>query len=267
MNPQPIHPIVNVKQSETLQNTLSDKEYLRQRLNPSVFDPHYLHLKDLAALLGTVAPQVKGTVFDFGCGGAPYVRLFAKCSRYVRADIEAGPNVDRVLRPDGLTNEADASYDFVLSTQVLEHVQHPRQYLQECRRILRPMGRVLLTTHGMYEEHGCPHDYQRWTAIGLEELFRQAGFEIIQSGKLTTEIRGIVQLMSYFARHLRRPKNPLLHVGLAIIRKLYLAGLGPLLNKFAGFFEEQAVVNSPCNDSIYVAVFVHAQKPANIEKC
>jgi SAM-dependent methyltransferase len=217
----------------------------------------------LAALIGRIAPEVTGAVFDFGSGGAPYAGLFTQCAGYVAADLEPGPTVDRVLRPDGLTNEAAASYDFVLSTQVLEHVQNARQYLQECRRILRPGGRILLTTHGMFEEHGCPHDYQRWTAAGLEGLFHEAGFEVIESGKLTTEIRGIVQLMNYFAHHLRYPKNRLLHLPLAVVRKLHVKALTPLLNKFADVFDKQAVVKTPCDDSIYVAVFVHARKPAS----
>jgi SAM-dependent methyltransferase len=256
---------VTDKPAEALQNILSDQEYLRQRLHPGIFDAHYLHLKDLAALLARIAPQVQGDVFDYGCGGAPYRGLFAQCSRYVGADVEAGPKVDRVLRPEGLTNEPNASYDFVLSTQVLEHVQNPRQYVEECSRILRPQGRVLLTTHGMFEEHGCPHDYQRWTPIGLEGLFRQGGFEIVESGKLTTEIRGMIQLMTYFARHLRRPKKPLFHFPMAVCRTIYLGAAAPLLNKIAGLFEEQGVVNTPCDDSIYVGIFVHARKPGTFE--
>ena len=250
------------KEKESPLKVLSTEDYVRQRLNPSPFDVDYLHLKDLGALVRGIAPEVRGVVFDFGSGGAPYARLFNRCERYLAADLEPGPSVDRVLQPDGRTDEPDGSVDFVLSSQVLEHVMNPRLYLQECRRILRPDGRILLTTHGMVEEHGCPHDYQRWTARGLEELFLEAGFQVIQSGKLTTEIRGMVQLMNQFARHLRSNDSRILHVMLSIIRKVYIRGLMPLLNKFADLFDRQDIVNSPCDDSIYVAVFVHARKPA-----
>ena len=253
---------MTLKEKESPLKILSTEDYVRRRLNPGPFDTDYLHLKDLGALFRGIAPEVRGVVFDFGSGGAPYAPLFKQCERYLAADLEPGPSVDRVLRPDGGTDEPDESVDFVLSSQVLEHVKNPRRYLQECRRILRPEGRIMLTTHGMVEEHGCPHDYQRWTTHGLEELFLEAGFQIIQSGKLTTEIRGIIQLMNQFARHLRSDDRRILHVGLSIVRKLYIRGLMPLLNRFADLFDKQTIVNSPCDDSIYVAVFVHARKPA-----
>jgi SAM-dependent methyltransferase len=217
----------------------------------------------LAALIRGIAPEVRGVVFDYGSGGAPYAPLFSQSAGYVAADLEPGPKVDRVLRPDGMTGEPGNNYDFVLSTQVLEHVRNPHLYVQECRRILRPGGRILLTTHGMFVEHGCPHDYQRWTARGLEELFREAGFQILQSGKLTTQIRGMVQLMNTFAPHLRDPNRRFRHLALSVIRKLYLVALVPLLNKFADLFGNQTVATSSSADCIYVAVFVHAQKPGS----
>jgi SAM-dependent methyltransferase len=251
-----------MKPTESPLKALSGEQYIRRRLTLSAFDTDYLHLADLAALIGGIAPQVRGVVFDYGSGGAPYAGLFTQCAGYIAADLETGPKVDRVLRSDGLTNETDASYDFILSTQVLEHVQHPRLYLQECLRILRPGGRVLLTTHGMFQEHGCPHDYGRWTARGLEDLFLEEGFQIIQSGKLTTQIRGITQLMNYFAHHLRCADSRVLHVILSVVRKLYLKALMPALNKFADLFTNQAVVAAQSPDSIYVAIFVHAQKPS-----
>ncbi len=253
---------MTLKEKESPLKVLSNENYVRQRLNPSPFDIDYLHLKDLGALIRKIASEVRGVVFDFGSGGAPYSRLFSQCERYIAADLEPGPSVDRVLRPDGHTDESDGSVDFILSSQVLEHVKDSRLYLQECHRILCSGGRILLTTHGMVEEHGCPHDYQRWTVRGLEELFLEAGFQIIQSGKLTTEIRGIVQLMNQFAQHLRFKDSMLLHIILSIVRKLYIRALMPLLNKFADLFDKQSIVNAPCDDSIYIAVFVYARKTA-----
>jgi SAM-dependent methyltransferase len=254
-----------IKPTESPLKVLSDERYVQRRLNQSPFDSDYLHLADLTALVCKIAPEVRGTIFDYGSGGAPYASLFSQCADYVAADLEPGPKVDRVLQPDGMTSETGKSYDFVLSTQVLEHVKDPHRYLLECHRILRPGGRILLTTHGMVVEHGCPHDYRRWTAHGLEDLFLETGFQIIQSGKLTTQIRGIVQLINMFAPHLRCPNRRGLHLALSVVRKLYLKALMPLLNKFADLFEEQSVVDATAADCIYVAVFVHAQKLGNGE--
>ena len=71
---------------------------------------------------------------------------------------------------DGRLPAEAADYDCILSTQVLEHVEDPAAYLQECYRVLSPGGHLLLTTHGIFEDHAVPRDYWRWTAVGLQRM-------------------------------------------------------------------------------------------------
>lgn len=239
---------------------LADQDYIRQRVDPRFRDLNYLHLKDLAQLLRRVASGTHGEIFDYGCGGAPYRHLFAHCKRYIAADINPGSTVDRVLMADGTTGEAEGSYDAVLSTQVLEHVGDPVGYLEECRRILRSGGELFLTTHGMFEEHGCPYDFHRWTSRGLEELVQKSGLKVVESFKLTTELRGFVQLMNQMVLHFRAPNKPILHFFLAALRKTYCALGVPCLNRFAEFFADQAVLPANNPASLYVCVYVRAAK-------
>ncbi len=239
---------------------LSMAEYLRQRLQPSLRDVNYLHLSDLTALLRSTGEHVLGEVFDYGCGGAPYRQFFPHCKRYVGADVAPGPAVSCLLKADGTTGEPDDSYDIVLSSQVLEHVQQPGAYLAECRRLLRPGGQLLLTTHGMFEEHGCPQDFQRWTSRGLEELVSGSGLCVVESSKLTTELRAFVQLTNQMVLHLRCRERPLLHYGLAAVRKAYAVLGVPCLNWFADRFSNQAIVPGSSAASLYVCVFVRAVK-------
>jgi SAM-dependent methyltransferase len=245
---------------QQLGDALSDAEYLRQRTEPAIAHPDFLHLKDLYRLMREQTQSMSGDVFDYGCGGAPYRNLFKHCKRYLKADVTPGPHVDRLLTPTGGTNEPPASFDFVVSTQVLEHVQFPSQYLQECRRLLRPGGQLFLTTHGLIEEHGCPYDFYRWTSRGLETLIEAEGFKILESGKITTEIRAVVQLLNQMVRHLRYESNPWIHYPLAVARKVYLRAAMPLLNWGADRFSRQAIVPGSDSAGLYTAIYARAAK-------
>jgi len=132
-------------------------------------------LEDLAADLRLPA---EGRVLDYGCADQPYRRFFPASVDYVGADLPGNPLAAMEIRPDGTVPAEDASFDAVLSTQVLEHVQDPSLYLRECLRVLRPGGRLLLSTHGIMVYHPDPVDYWRWTGAGLQRAVEKAGFEI-----------------------------------------------------------------------------------------
>lgn len=247
-----------------LGDTLAAPEYLAKRLAPGRREGDYLILSDVNALVLRHATEFGGDVFDYGCGGAPYAALFARCRSYIKADVVPGPRVDRLLGADGLTTEADASYDWVFSTQVLEHVPRPAAYLAECHRLLRPGGRLLLSTHGLFPEHGCPYDFHRWTADGLVRAAREAGFEVVEAGKLTAGVRGAVQMLHHCIWALRPPAesgfwNPLL----GIARKLHGAVGVPLLNWLADRFPSQSEVPPGDPSAVYVGVYISARRPAS----
>jgi SAM-dependent methyltransferase len=118
-------------------------------------------------------------VLDLGCGNKPYESLFRKkFATYVGADIAGNKDADLVIGSDGRVNAQDNTFDCVLSTQVLEHVTDPQLYLSEARRLLKPDGSLVLSTHGIWPYHPDPTDLWRWTVEGLQAEIRRAGFEI-----------------------------------------------------------------------------------------
>lgn len=179
-----------------LQVSLTKNAYLRERLEPRPGDPLYLHLSDLGKALADAAKSCAGRTLDYGCGGSPYRGYFPK--DYVRADLAGTPEIDITFGGDSVLPVESASFDLVVSTQVLEHVPQPVAYLTEAHRVLRPGGRMLLTTHGTFEEHGTPYDYRRWTASGLSGEIAACGFRIEQVCKLTTGPRALVFLWRRF---------------------------------------------------------------------
>lgn len=120
-------------------------------------------------------------MLDVGCGDMPYYPLFAALAGdYAGADVEPRPRVRYVCPVEDLDVPA-ASFDLVLCTQVLEHVDDPKRALEEITRVLRPGGHAFVTTHGVWPFHPYPGDYWRWTQQGLGALFdRTAGLTLLE---------------------------------------------------------------------------------------
>jgi SAM-dependent methyltransferase len=153
-----------------------------RRATPRFWHPDWLVLRDMARVLrGLIADPAAGLrgarLLDYGCGTRPYEPWFtAAAAQYRGADIDSAHEVR--IRPDGTLECADGEYDVVASFQVLEHVWDLDAYLGEARRVLRPQGRLLLSTHGSWLYHPHPGDYRRWTAEGLQREVESRGFRL-----------------------------------------------------------------------------------------
>ena len=161
--------------------TVSSPHDGRRRGRPRPWDTDWLILRglrdEIAGLLRRVARP--GLVaLDFGCGDRPYQSLVeTHGAAYVGADIEGTPDI--AIAPDGTLDAPAAAYDLLLSFQVLEHVGDLDTYFAEARRVLRPDGQMLLSTHGTWLYHPHPRDYRRWTREGLLAEISSRGFEVI----------------------------------------------------------------------------------------
>lgn len=150
------------------------------RLDPPLSMPTYAVRAPLARWLAAEAERAATDLgpfrmLDVGCGEMPYLALFeAHAREIVGMDTADNPRASIVGAIEAIPVE-DASFDVVLCAQVLEHVDDPAQGIRELARVVRPGGRVLLSTHGAMVYHPNPVDLWRWTGAGLERLFREHG--------------------------------------------------------------------------------------------
>ncbi len=153
-----------------------------RRLAPRLWDPHYCLLRGLANSMRRFADthaRPGMTIVDFGCGTKPYRPLFPPDCRYVGVDIEANGHADIVIVPSEPVPLPDGSIDLVISTQVIYKIPDYAGYLMECRRLLRPDGRIMITTHGTWTYHPASGgDYYRFTQDGLRHVLARAGFQV-----------------------------------------------------------------------------------------
>lgn len=170
-------------------------------------------IRELPARLEGLAADLRcppdGRVLDYGCADIPYRRFFPGTVEYLAADIPGNPDATLMINQDGTLPVDDECVDVVISTQVLEHVTDPTLYLSECRRVLRPRGRLLLSTHGLMVYHPDPVDLWRWTGAGLREAVERAGLRIVRfEGIMGLPASGLQFVQDGFYHRLPRRLQP-----------------------------------------------------------
>jgi len=122
----------------------------------------------------------KSLILDAGAGECVYKKLFAHCN-YKAIDLAVGESrwdystLDYVGPLHDMPIE-DEIFDAVLCTQVLEHLEWPRESVKEMYRILKPGGKLFITVPMAQDEHQIPYDYFRYTSYGLQSICKHAGF-------------------------------------------------------------------------------------------
>lgn len=139
----------------------------------------WLSTRSLNRELRRLLPGLGGQVLDLGCGLQPYRSLLSQAQGYTGADVEQRPGVDVQLVPGQPLPFADASFDAILCTQVLEHVADLDPVLAEMRRVLRPGGVLVVSVPFIYQVHGAPHDYRRLTEYGLAAALQGYSLETL----------------------------------------------------------------------------------------
>lgn len=124
-------------------------------------------------------------------------------------------NIDSSTNPDFLCDSSSVpvpenSFDVVVLSEVLEHLENPMKTLNEAYRILRPGGKMLLCTPFMFHVHGDPQDYARYTDYWYEKVLTQINFKNIKiekQGLFFSVLANQVKLLSFELNKQKRPKN------------------------------------------------------------
>lgn len=171
-----------------LNRLLQKREWLIEKFHPvDLINPLYCMRKPIYEFIKENAALAEGRVLDFGCGVKPYKELF-EVNEYIGIDVEeSGHESDEKFADifyDGKKIPfADEYFQFVLSTQVFEHIYDIENSIKEIYRILEKNGIFLLTVPLGENEHEVPYDFHRFTEFGLKIFLESNGFELIKMKK------------------------------------------------------------------------------------
>lgn len=99
------------------------------------------------------------------------LRPFFAGKRYVGCDMRPGPGVDLVLNLHNL-DLPDSSVGTAICMDTIEHVEYPRQAINELHRTLQPNGVLIMSSVMNFPIHGYPNDYWRFTPEGFRSLLK-----------------------------------------------------------------------------------------------
>ena len=119
-------------------------------------------------------------------------RKYFKKANVVTLDIDSHYNPDYVADICSCKQISGGSFDFVLCTEVLEHVLRPFEAIDEIHRMLKKNGYLFLSVPLNFRIHGPLPDCWRFTEHGLRELLKD--FNLVDLSEIPTPDRKLMPI-------------------------------------------------------------------------
>lgn len=139
----------------------------------------------------------RGALVDLGCGKVPFYAAYKDVVDEVTCvDWPNSPHGVSYLDYECDINAklpfADACFDTILLSDVLEHLWNPATLWCEMNRILKPGGHIILNTPFYYWLHEEPFDFYRYTIHAMRRFAVEQELEIV----LLEPIGGAIEVLS-----------------------------------------------------------------------
>ena len=145
----------------------------------------------VARALEALALPAGATILDLGCGTGGNLSMLARFGRLAACEADDGAREMAVARqvvpvePGALPDQLSyppSSFDVVVMTDVLEHVEHDRPALGSVARLLAPGGRLVLTVPALpwlwTARDEAHHHWRRYTKPSLAGALDAGAFRV-----------------------------------------------------------------------------------------
>lgn len=175
-------------------------------------DSHAAHAQAYIAqpLLKLLNPQKKQVILDLGCGNGALVNFllengfeaYGTDASQTGIDLAKKTNPSRFALQDLTSDElpeqfCNIKFDTIVSTEVIEHLYNPSQFIQFCKKILSKTGQgeiiistpyhgylknLLISLLGNWDRHADPlwdgGHIKFWSRKTLTKLLEKEGFRV-----------------------------------------------------------------------------------------
>ena len=111
-------------------------------------------------------------VLNVGAGGAieEILSEYSASRKFEVISLDIDPQRNPDIVADLHEWNTERKFDVVVLAEVLEHCHTPHAAIGTIRKVLKPEGKLILTTPFMFPIHDAPYDYYRYTYYGLARL-------------------------------------------------------------------------------------------------
>ena len=190
-------------------------------------------------------------ILDIGAGGCPYKKLFSHCDYFSQDFVQLSSSQIQDKTGYGKIDYVcdilnipvpDSSFDYIICTEVIEHVPDPISVIKEISRILKPGGNLLITAPLQSGLHQEPyHFYGGFTKYWYLKFLSENNFsdiDIEANGSLFTTYFALgLNIVRSFLDSLIFDKNVFRKL-IALISLIIFSPILLILNPVFGFLWE-----------------------------
>lgn len=142
--------------------------------------------------------EINGDILDIGGSKkSGYHELIKGAHNIVVANIDEKYDIDFNFDAEKKFPLPDGSYDAVLCLNVLEHLFNFKNAIEESFRVLKKGGRFVGAAPFLFNVHGSPNDYFRYTKSALERIFKESGFRDVEIRELGSGLFSVIYQLKF----------------------------------------------------------------------